>query len=102
MQRTIIWDFDGTLAERREGWSGAIVEVIREHNSASTITPDQVRTFLRTGFPWHAHERHHPELADADAWWGALLPVFEAALCGVGMVTEEARRIAPRVREKYL
>jgi len=102
MHRTIIWDFDGTLAERREGWSGAIVETIRHADPSSRVTPAQIRDSIRTGFPWHAPDRHHPELAHPDAWWATLVPLFEKAMKGVGLAENVARRLAEEVRERYL
>lgn len=105
MERWLIWDFDGTLAYRDQGWSGAVLEVLRREVPGCGATCEEVSAFLQSGFPWHTPERGHPELGTADAWWAVLVPVFEQAICGVlrdGMTRERARKLAERVRAVYL
>ena len=102
MNRTLIWDFDGTLAERRGGWSGTIVDLLHDEVPSFHVTAEQIREHIRTGFPWHNHEHPHHHLADADRWWQELEPVFEAAMRNVGAEASVAARLAPRVRSAYL
>lgn len=94
--RYLIWDFDGTLACREGGWSGALAAVAGQAVSAGAVRP-----FLQSGFPWHAPECAHPGLSP-DEWWEELLPLFARALRGAGLPGGQARELACGVREEYL
>lgn len=61
-RQLLIWDFDGTLAYRQGGWSGALIDVLDRHEHGHSFSTDQVRPHLRQGFPWHDPEEPHPEL----------------------------------------
>ena len=56
----IIWDFDGTLAHRPTGWTGALLETLSELHPMHQIIADQLRPHLQAGFPWHVPEIVHP------------------------------------------
>ena len=64
----VLWDFDGTLAERPGLWSACLMETLDEHEPGHGVSEDAVRAFLDSGFPWHVPDVEHPELCDAD--WG--------------------------------
>jgi putative hydrolase of the HAD superfamily len=100
-QQYIVWDFDGTLAERTGQWSGALAEVLRRARPDSSATAADLRPHLQAGFPWHA-----PGIArsrrTADEWWGSLEPVFERAFRqGAGLDAADAARLATMVRLEY-
>jgi putative hydrolase of the HAD superfamily len=82
-ERVILWDFDGTLAFREGGWSGLVVDIVRQFDSASTVRIEDVRPYMRTGFPWHSPEVVRDPPHSADAWWSdldsLLTRAFEAA-----------------------
>ena len=74
----LVWDFDGTLVYRgaasgppglRRSWKSSTGRC-----PVTVSTPELLRPFLQTGFPWHSPELHHPHLASADAWWGRSSP----------------------------
>jgi putative hydrolase of the HAD superfamily len=50
-----IWDFDGTLAQRRgeTGWSRLLVEVLDLEEPGHPHKREAFREHLRNGFPWH-------------------------------------------------
>lgn len=97
---TLIWDFNGTLAYRRDGWSGALLSVLRRDNPTTSATIEQIRPFLTSGFPWHAPENPHPGQSATD-WWDELRPLFARALRGAG-AGDSAYRLAGQVRTEYL
>jgi putative hydrolase of the HAD superfamily len=97
----LLWDFDGTLAVRAGGWTGALLVVIARHAPDLPVTPEQMRPFLSAGFPWHAPENTHPGLSP-DEWWEELLPLFIRAFRGVGAEARIARELAGYVRPTYL
>ncbi len=101
--RFLIWDFDGTLGYRDGGmWSGTLLEILRDARPDLQAAPEVIRALVGNGYPWHTPERPHPELATAESWWQALLPVLAGALHGVGVPEEEARALARQFPERYL
>jgi len=100
-KRYLIWDFDGTLAFRNGGWTGALLQVLKEAHPGLPVTPEQIRPYLQSGFPWHAPENDHPGLS-ADEWWEDLSTVFIRAFRAAGLKNNDAFTLAPRVRAVYL
>lgn len=101
MQKLLIWDFDGTLAYRDGMWSGAMVEVLDQHEPGHGITRDHVRPYLRKCFPWHNAEEPHVEVSSPEAWWEQLQPVFASAYSALGISAPRAAELACEVRECY-
>lgn len=102
MDRIIFWDFDGTLGYRPENWPGTLMAVLNALIPDHPITVEQVRPFLREGFPWHTADVPHPELADPNRWWGNLEPVFARADEGAGCPRSLAQEAASRARHRYV
>ena len=99
--RFLLWDFDGTLAQRDGDWSGALVETAAANGI--TATRDAIRPFLRSGFPWHTPEVIREGSESPQVWWGRLEPVFGRAFEeGAGLLAEKASVLAGQVRETYL
>ena len=101
-RRFVVWDFDGTLAHRPEQWSGAVLAAVRAAGLACSATAAEVRPFLQSGFPWHQHHIVRAGEQAPDAWWSALNPVFEYAICALtGVAPAVAEEVAGRVRGIY-
>jgi putative hydrolase of the HAD superfamily len=98
---TLLWDFDGTLAQRQGGWSAALLAVLAHNLPGTSVTAEAIRPFLLSGFPWHAPENVHPGLS-AEEWWEELTPLFVRAFRGVGVDGSQARGLARKVRPAYL
>lgn len=95
----LLWDFDGTLAERDGGWSGALSRAAKL--AGVRVSPAAVRPFLQTGFPWHAPENEHIG-QNPDDWWLDMLPVFLRAYREAGVERGQAAALAQQVRQVYL
>jgi putative hydrolase of the HAD superfamily len=102
MARVLLWDFDGTLAYRPGLWGACLCEVLDEHQDGHGITADQLRPFLRDGFPWHQPELPHPELSEPDAWWRQIQQLLAGAYEGVGIPGPRARELARLARKRYV
>jgi putative hydrolase of the HAD superfamily len=100
LRKFLIWDFDGTLGYRPGQWSGAVVQVLRRF-AGREVDIEMVRPFMRLGFPWHNPDRPNPPMRTADAWWDALLPVFEEAFVGCRVPADQAAALAAKVRPVY-
>ena len=97
----ILWDFDGTLACREGMWSGALLGILQSEEPHLKISRDDIRPFIRSGFPWHSPDVYHPETADPDVWWENVNPLFESALLGLGIHPDRAPVLAAMVRREY-
>ena len=97
----LIWDFDGTLAFRKGRFTGALLSVLQTELPDSSITGEQIRPYLTSGFPWHTPDTPHPELKEPDAWWNAQQPLFAQAFHRCGIHKELAYELAQRVRAAY-
>lgn len=105
--RYLIWDFDGTLGYRVSGsvggaWTASLLETLNLALPDHTVTLEQIRPFLQTGFPWQEADRPHLHLTSADLWWEAILPVLERAYLGVGLDKDLAWTLAHQFRTVYL
>jgi putative hydrolase of the HAD superfamily len=100
--KVVFWDFEGTLAARPGIWSRCLLDVLDELVPGHGLTRDDIAPGLRDRFPWHDWRRPHPELADPDAWWAALLPVLAGAYTAAGVPPGDAARAAAGVRTRYL
>ena len=100
-QKYLIWDFDGTLAWRPGGWTGALLKVFNNHAPNDPVTTEQIRPYLQSGFPWHAPEIAHVGMTPTE-WWEELMPVFTRAFRGLGISTLLACEYAQEVKNVYL
>ena len=98
----LVWDFDGTLGYRQNGlWSAALMEILQRYKPDCRATIDQVRSYLKTGFPWHTPERPHPDIKTPEQWWDALDGLFVTAYLGLGLNLADASHLAKQVRHLY-
>jgi putative hydrolase of the HAD superfamily len=97
----ILWDFDGTLAQREGMWSGTLMEILETEEPGLSVTLDDIRQHLQTGFPWHTPEKPHCDIGDPTEWWEMLFPVFEKALISNGLSRPRACELAAQVPAQY-
>ena len=103
MTKVVFWDFHGTLAYDRYGWSGTMLRVLEQHRPGHAVKRATLSRLLSTGFPWHAPEKGHTEFNDdADGWWRASDRQMTRIYSQIGVPMEEARRLAGLFRETYI
>ena len=98
MNKVVLWDFDGTLVYFTS-WRLAVLDALDELEPDHNIDHDDIRPFLRNGFPWHRPEEPHVHLNQPDDWWQALEPLFLGCYQGVGFSLERARELSALVRK---
>ena len=98
----VLWDFDGTLAERPGMWRGCLVEALDEHASGHDVSADALIPYLREGFPWHRPDQPHLDLCTPEAWWEAVGLVLARAYEAVGIPAERAAELAVLARRRYV
>jgi putative hydrolase of the HAD superfamily len=102
MSKVIFWDFDGTLATMPGLYRAAMMDVLNECEPGHCIDPEQIRPYLRTGFPWHTPSEPHLHLSNPDTWWLHLEIVFIRAYQGVGFDAGRAQSFAKQVRRHVI
>jgi putative hydrolase of the HAD superfamily len=98
----VLWDFDGTLAERPGLWRGCLLEVLREQEPGSEADADAFIPALRSRFPWHTPEDAHLDLCEGDAWWARILPMLAEAYEDAGVPRARALELAALARARYV
>ncbi len=101
MEQAIFWDFDGTLVYSHKLWTTAVFEVMQEQTPGHGVAFDALREDMRQGYPW---DRHDEDLSavKGEAFWDFMRQHFETVYQKHGLAPEEARRLAPLVRQKIL
>lgn len=100
--RLVLWDFDGTLAWRAGMWSGAVMEVLDEHERGHGVVIERIREGLRDGYPWDSWRQPHPQLCEPGRWWELVQQRIALSLEGAGIGATRAAELAGSVRERYL
>jgi len=98
--KLILWDFDGTLAQREGMWSGTLASLANRFYPDYKIAVEDIAPSLQKGFPWHAWEMYYGNRT-ADEWWSDLVPVFEQAYIRAGVQLTHAKSLALAVRHEY-
>lgn len=96
--KAILWDFDGTLV-KFTSWRLALMDILDECEPGHSIHQEQLRPFLKDGFPWHRPDEPHLHLDNPDKWWQALGPIFIRAYQGIGFNCQRSCELAALVRE---
>jgi putative hydrolase of the HAD superfamily len=98
----VIWDFDGTLAERPGLWAACLLELLTEDDPRTPIMEADIAALMHTGFPWHAPDRPHPHLCDPALWWEEMTRLLTGILERLGYRRSHAWVLASRMRGHYM
>jgi putative hydrolase of the HAD superfamily len=102
LNSVILWDFDGTLARRPGGWTGAMIQVLDEMEPDHRVKAQDVREHLRRGFPWHTPDVPHPELCSPATWWSRLEKLLASVYVSLGYSSDQAATLAQKTHELYV
>ncbi|MFD1121411.1 HAD family hydrolase [Methylophilus flavus] len=99
----LLWDFDGTLAERPGLWSQCLADVVNENQQTKHFQRHHFSPHLSTGFPWHTPEITHEHILTAEAWWENLeSTLIQALVKGAQLSLAEATLLIPNTRMRYI
>jgi len=101
-KKTIIWDFDGTLALHRGLWSGSMIAALDALVKGHKINIEHLKPYLQTGFPWHEPEKSHPELSLPGAWWGKMEKHFMTIFREFGFDEDTSCALAKKTHDIYV
>jgi putative hydrolase of the HAD superfamily len=102
INRLILWDFEGTLVDRPGRWRSALMEVLDTHEPGHQVGMEQIRPFLKDGFPWHRPDEVHIHLNQPDEWWSQVGQLFTRAYEGVGFSSSRAKELSSYVRDVFI
>jgi len=100
--RVILWDFEGTLVDRPGRWRSALMEVLDLNEPDHQVEMEQIRPYLRDGFPWHHPDEPHTHLSNSQEWWSHVGRIFTRAYQGSGFSFERAEELASLVRNTFI
>jgi len=101
-EKIILWDFEGTLVDRPGRWRSALIEVLDLNETGHQVNDEQIRQYLKGGFPWHRPDEIHTECVESSSWWESLRPVFTRVYHGVGYPLARAEELSSYVREVFI
>ena len=97
LKKLIAWDFDKTLAERKNGmWAQTLSEIALD-KAGVNISQEKFIPYLQKGFFWHEWEQDHIHIKTSFDWWQKMQPIFENAFKKNGIKSN----LAKFVRDYY-
>ena len=102
--KTIIWDFDGTLAYRVNGmFSDAMFEVLKNNSTELKYEKEAFYGLLNEGFFWHSPEISHTHLNNnSNSWWEEMNMLFRKVYIKIGLSEDLADKLSNLVRNEYI
>ncbi len=99
--KTLIWDFDGTLAYREGMWTAALIDVLRRHGFCE-INHADVRPFTNIGFTWNSPDTPLAEIFGEMTWWEYYEKLFENIFIMLRVKHDIAEKMSKEVKKEYL
>jgi putative hydrolase of the HAD superfamily len=96
----LVFDFDKTLAYRDGMWTATLFGITME-NGYTDIDQEDIRKYIKTGFPWDDYEIPHKTLFNKLTWWEYAERYFENIFIKNGIPQGEAKRLSKLVRNSY-
>jgi putative hydrolase of the HAD superfamily len=100
--KTIIWDFDGTIANRPYTWSGSLLSAFNELIPGHSIHLDQIRKHTSKNFPWHEPSRDYFHLREPAAWWTHMESVLFNLISNFVSDSSVARSVVAVARKRVV
>jgi putative hydrolase of the HAD superfamily len=97
MKGTLIWDFDGTLANRPLTWSGSVLLALDELWPGHSIPIESIRPHMAKHFPWHEPENEYHHMRKPEKWWEYMYGVLGRAFEALGLPGHLKDKVVRRV-----
>lgn len=101
MNKTIFWDFDGTLVYSEHLWSGSLYRSLQRYTSHKDITLDEIRPPMSHGFSWDFYYEDMHEIT-GEKWWDYTFEHILRVYKAVGITESEAKTLLPLFRKTLL
>ena len=100
MNKTIFWDFDGTLVYSHHLWSGSLLKTLERYTENNTVTLADIRPPMARGFTWDEPDKT-VGLKD-EAWWDYTNCHIADVYRAVGVSEAEILRLLPLYRRTIM
>lgn len=100
MNKTIFWDFDGTLVYSVHLWSGTLLKTLELYTENNTVTLSDIRPPMARGFTWD-YPDETAGLKDEE-WWEYTNRHISDVYKAVGIDENEISRLLPLYRKTIM
>lgn len=100
--KTILWDFQDTLAHNDYMFSKALHKVLVQSEPATTVRLEDFKKRPMMGFTWQDHEREYFHLTNSDNWWRYAEHIFCEFYVSFGIEESKAAQLARLVRAELV
>lgn len=100
MNKTIFWDFDGTLVHSHHLWSGTLLRTLERYTENNTVTLEMIRPPMAKGFTWD--EPDNTVGIKDEAWWDYTNRHLADVYIAVGISESEIKRLLPLFRRDIM
>lgn len=97
----LVWDFGGTLGERKGLISEAMYQTIEELHPTSPVSLDAVWDTPKSAFPWNRHDEPHAHITSPDQWWDWVLPGVAETYESLGFSQEQSAELGRAFRRVF-
>lgn len=101
MNKTIFWDFDGTLVYADHLWSNSIYTVLKRRLPDTDVTFRQVREMTYRLYPWDTPEEDYTAVTGT-SWWKYMERQFYKKYVQAGIPQEIADLCSREIRGEIL
>lgn len=92
------WDFDGTLAFSDHLWSNSVYKALNETVAEHTVTFQDIRHCMASGFTWHTPEKDFTAFV-GEKWWELMNAHFFNSFISLGFNEVQSKTASEKVRE---
>ena len=91
------WDFDGTLAYSEHLWSSSVFRALNETVKHHTVTFQDIRRCMASGFTWHTPEKDFTAFV-GEKWWEFMNAHFYNSFISLGFDENQSKAASEKVR----
>ena len=99
MNKTILWDFDGTLSYPNKSFFTALYTAVSE--SGYEIEKEKTEEFLQKAYSWKKYDIIYPDKT-GEKWWDTLFDEMNAFLHENGVSETDFEKIDSRFKEALI
>jgi putative hydrolase of the HAD superfamily len=99
--KTLLIDFDGTLAYRNGMWTATLKELLNE-SGYSFISSEEIEPYTHSGFPWQEYEIPHKDFFGNNTWWEYMESKIKTILISLEIPVTLSEEISKQFRTRYL
>ena len=96
--KVIFWDFDGTLVYSNPLWSNSVYNALKSVYNDTTVTFNEIRACMATGFTWHTPEKDFTAFTN-EKWWQYMNHYFYNCYISLNVPQNIAEQATEKIRD---